>query len=174
MRFKALRPLRLRVHPPRAVRRLPKFRQAIQRFVVLRFGNAPGSAVACMVYCDDPAKTPRATFRAYVDADRDGDLANERPRGMSGPIEALYADGTRETYELAFYPVNAHGTIGVRYYLKAVRMGWATLAGKTMRVVVVDDDGDGVFSRDGSSICFGPWSGQRRSMRETLVLPSGP
>lgn len=143
---------------PQIVKKEPAY-VTTPKYGVLRVGNGPRSAIAIAV--DEPEG---GEWRIYVDANANGDLTDDgdgkwsnrsdrNGRVMYGvnryTVRASYGSAAKETssvqYGIAVYRFADIPALLV--YREAARTGTIALDGKQHKVLLIENDSDGLFSK---------------------------
>lgn len=158
-------PVRIALSPqkPAGVKKEPAY-IGQPKYGTFRVGNGPRSTIVLAV--DEPEN---GEWRIYVDANANGDLTDDgdgkwakrsdrNGRVMYGVnhyvVRASYGDQTRETAS-AQYGIAAYRFAdlpAVLVYREAARTGTITLDGKSHKVLLIENDTDGLFSKPVTSV----------------------
>ncbi len=153
-------PIQVTLSPtkPDRVKKEPAYKGA-PKYALVKLGNDPNSAT--VIALDEPEG---GEFRVYVDANGNGDLTDDGDGAWSAKREA----NGRITYGVNRYVLNASyvldggRTASAKYgiacyristipnlliYREGVRTGMVTVAGKTHKAVLVENDADGIFNK---------------------------
>ena len=147
---------RIFTEKPDFINALPKFRYEMQRYLILRLGDAENNHIAAAMDFRKPDRK-HFPFDLYLDRDRDGDLAedfitdSERIKGISTP----YKDGTTESYALHLYAYS-NEPIAVAYQSHAGRYGILEADRKRIQILVIDNSGNGIFN-DADDVILLDW-----------------
>jgi hypothetical protein len=133
---------------------LPKFRYQMQRYLILRLGDADNNQVVGVMDFRKPDRN-HFPFDLYLDKDCDGNLAEdfiENRRHIEG-IRTCYKDGTTENYALHLYSYSTSSEpIGVAYQSLSGRYGILEANKKLVQVLVIDNTGNALFNDDDDAI----------------------
>jgi peroxiredoxin len=143
---------------PAQVKKEPTYR-ATPKYSVLKVGDGPNSET--VVAYDEPSD---ADWKVYIDKNRNGDLTDDGDgdwkgkrtgeRAMYGvlevPLRASYGTATKETssseYVIGMYRFVAGGGRTLMYR-QSSRVGTLTIAGKTHKAILVENDANGLFNK---------------------------
>jgi len=139
--------VKLSTDQPEGVTRVPDFKHAIQRYVILELGNGDNNQIAGLMDFEDPGDEKWFSFDLYLDRDRDGDLAEDyiEDDDYIAGIQLFYGDGTTEPYALNYYAYKREEDYAGCYYRRSGRYGVFEGGGKRIQVLVVDESGNGRF-----------------------------
>ena len=107
---------------PDSINTLPKFKHEMQRYLILRLGDAGKNQIIGVMDFRKPSMD-HFPFDLYLDRDRDGNLAEdfiENRKHIEG-IRASYKDGTTENYALHLYSYSGLERIAVAFQSHAGR-----------------------------------------------------
>ena len=168
---------------PDFINTLPRFRHDMQRYLILRLGDADDNQIVGVMDFRKPDRI-HFPFDLYLDIDRDGDLAEnfiEDRRHIKG-ICVPYKDGTTENYALHLYSTH-YEPIGVNYQSLAGRYGILEADKKRIQILIIDNSGNGIFNDDDDVILLdwdldGKLDGSHqadddRPLYSSLELPGG-
>jgi hypothetical protein len=171
---------------PDSINTLPKFKHEMQRYLILRLGDAEENQIIGVMDFRKPSMD-HFPFDLYLDRDRDGDLAEdfiEDRRHIEG-ICASYKDGTTENYALHLYSYSGLERMGVAHQSHAGRYGVLEADEKRIQVLVIDNSGNGIFNDDDDVVLL-DWdldgiingshqagAGDDRPLYSVLQLPGG-
>lgn len=169
---------------PDSINTLPKFKHEMQRYLILRLGDAEENQIIGVMDFRKPSMN-RFPFDLYLDRDRDGDLAEdfiENRKHVEG-ICASYKDGTTENYALHLYSYSGLEHIAVAYQSHAGRYGILEADRKRIQILVIDNSGNAIFNDDDDVILLdwdldGKIDGSHqtdddRPLYSSLELPGG-
>lgn len=133
---------------PDFVNTVPKFRHDMQRYLVLRLGDAEDNQIVSVMDFDKP-DIKYFPFNLYLDRDRDGDLAEDfiQDKKYISGIGIPYSDGTTESYSLHLYSYSPE-PVRVAYQVHTGRHGIFEADKKRIQVLVIDNSGNGIFNDD--------------------------
>jgi|GEM_PF-7113172 len=134
---------------PDSINTLPKFKHEMQRYLILRLGDAEENQIIGVMDFRKPSMD-HFPFDLYLDRDRDGDLAEDFivNRKHIERIRAPYKDGTTENYALHIYSYSGLERIAAAYQSLAGRYGILEADRKRIQVLVIDNSGNAIFNDD--------------------------
>jgi thiol-disulfide isomerase/thioredoxin len=143
---------------PDAIKKEPTYTGKV-KYGTIHLGNGPRSAYYLAL--DEPEK---GDYKIYLDRNQNGDLTDDgdgawnkrvesRGRVVYGPMQVMLRAswGTPSTetscggYGIALYRIA--GIEPLLMYREAARVGTVTVAGKTHKAMLVENDADGIYSK---------------------------
>lgn len=134
---------------PDYINTLPKFKYEMQRYLILRLGDAEKNQIIGAMDFRKPSMN-HFPFDLYLDRDRDGNLAEDfivNRQHIEG-ICAHYKDGTTENYALHLYSYSGLERIAAAYQSLAGRYGILEADQKRIQILVIDNSGNAIFNDD--------------------------
>jgi len=169
---------------PDSINTLPKFKHEMQRYLILRLGDAEENQIIGVMDFRKPSMD-HFPFDLYLDRDRDGNLAEDFivNRKHIERIHAPYKDGTTENYALHIYSYSGLERIAAAYQSHAGRYGILEADRKRIQVLVIDNSGNAIFNDDDDVILL-DWdldgkidgshqADDKRPLYSSLELPGG-
>ena len=168
---------------PDFIKAIPKVRHRMQRYLILRLGDAQNNQIAGVMDFKKP-DVKHFPFDLYLDRDRNGNLAEDfiiDTRHIEG-LSAAYSDGTTEDYALQLYSYSDE-PVGVAYQSHAGRYGILEADRKRIQILVIDNTGNGIFN-DADDVILLDWdldgkldgshqAKEYRPLYSLLELPGG-
>lgn len=148
---------------PSQIKKEPTYR-AKPKYGTIKLGNGPKSTF--VIALDEPSN---ADYKIYIDKNQNGDLTDdgdgswsakrEGDRPMYGvmnvTLRASYGTAKKETssgdYTIGLYRFVREEPNPLLSYRQSARTGTATIEGKQHKVMLVENDADGVFNKAVSS-----------------------
>lgn len=168
---------------PDFIKAIPKFKHQMQRYLVLRLGDAQNNQIAGVMDFRKP-ETKHFPFDLYLDRDRDGDLAEDFIADSShiAEISIPYKDGTTENYALRLHSYSDE-PVGVACRTLTGRYGILEADRKRIQILVIDNTGNGIFN-DADDVILLDWdldgkldgshqAKDHRPLYSPLELPGG-
>lgn len=152
-------PIQVSDQKPASIKKEPTYR-ATPKYGIIKVGDGPKSEFAFAL--DEPSD---ADFKIYIDKNHNGDLTDDgdgawntkrtgdRPMYgvMDVTLRASYGDAKREKssaeYTIGLYRFVREGNNPVFSYRESARTGNVTLDGKKHKVLLVENDANGLFDK---------------------------